>query len=182
MSNEQYGSDGPPPEKGPSPYHESTNSISIRQPLSSAEAELLKEEYFHLQKVVEDFDSKSLTIKSWSVTLSMAGVGAAYLQEKPVILLLAALSGFLFWVVEALWKTFQYAFYNRIYDIEKYYAGELDEIDTPRISHTWLKSWHAGGTRRTLNIMIWPHVFIPHAIVFVGGIALYLLHIKFGGI
>jgi len=34
----------------------------------SGQDDLLKEEYFHLQDTVEDFDQKALTIKAWSVT------------------------------------------------------------------------------------------------------------------
>ncbi len=180
MPDEDHGSMGPPREEGHLEAEVAASSTTSRQALSVAEAELLKEEYFHLQKVVEDFDSKSLTIKSWSVTLSMAGVGAAYLEGKAAVLLMAALSGFLFWIVEALWKTFQYAFYDRIYEIEKYYSGELDEIRAPRVAHAWSKSWRAGGTKRTFRIMSWPHVFLPHAIIFVGGVALYLVHSKWG--
>lgn len=41
----------------------------------------MKEEYFHLNEIVEDFDQKALTIKAWSVTLSMAGIGVAFTQK-----------------------------------------------------------------------------------------------------
>lgn len=42
----------------------------------------LKEEYFHTQKVFEEFDSKALTIKAWSITFSMAAMGASYLLQQ----------------------------------------------------------------------------------------------------
>jgi len=78
----------------------------------SGQDDLLKEEYFHLQDTVEDFDQKALTIKAWSVTLSMAGFGVAFTKSAPSILLLAALASLLFWVTEALWKSFQRAYYS----------------------------------------------------------------------
>lgn len=137
--------------------------------------EILKEEYFHLQKMVEEFDSKSLTIKAWSVTLSMAGIGAAYFQGKPIILVLAGISALLFWLVEGLWKTFQYAYYARIRRIENYFAGNKSNIQPLQISTSWSESWHEGGIRRLFRIMAWPHVFLPHGVVFLGGAILYLL-------
>jgi hypothetical protein len=181
MSSDGQVANGTPSMNAGRPAKEVANANGVRHGTSAAKADLLKEEYFHLQKTLEDFDAKSLTIKSWSVTLSMAGVGVAYLEGKAVILLMAALSGLLFWIVEALWKTFQYAFYDRIYEIEKYYAGELQEISAPRIAHSWSKSWHAGGTKRVFRIMQWPHVWLPHGIVFGGGMTLYLIHLIWGG-
>jgi len=38
---------------------------------------LLAQEYLQLQKTVEDFDARALTIKAWSVTFSAAGLGGA---------------------------------------------------------------------------------------------------------
>jgi hypothetical protein len=68
---------------------------------------LLKEEYFHLQKTVEDFDQRTLTVKAWSITTSMAGVAASFLNKDAAVLsLLAALASLSFWMIEALWKEF----------------------------------------------------------------------------
>ena len=66
--------------------------------MSSDQFALLKEEYFHLQRTVEDFDQRALTIKSWSVTTSMAGIAAGFLQDKVLVLcLLSSLASLLFW-------------------------------------------------------------------------------------
>lgn len=79
----------------------------------------LLEEYLQLQKTVEEFDGKALTIKAWSVTLSSAGLVAAYFDNEPTVLLIAGGSALVFWLVEALWKANQNAFYSRIYEIEQ---------------------------------------------------------------
>ena len=71
--------------------------------MSSDVVELLKDEYLHLQKTVEDFDQRTLTIKAWSVTTSMAGIAASFLhRDAAVISLLAALASLSFWMTEAL--------------------------------------------------------------------------------
>lgn len=184
LPEDKFGSPDPPPHRT---YVERTGLAgsppsAATSASRAADEEILRQEYFQLQTTIESFDAKTLTIKAWSVTLSMAGIGAAYFQAKPVVLLLAAFSAFLFWIIEALWKTFQYAFYQRVYTIERYFSGETDTITAPRIAHAWSQSWHAGGTRRLMTVMMWPHVLLPHAVVAVGGVVLYFIHLKWGGI
>ena len=100
--------------------------------------EFLRQEYFRLQEALEKFDEKALTIKAWSVTLSMAGIGAAFLNKAPVLLLLSGLASLLFWLIEAWWKVFQQAFYPRIYEIESLMKGNSVEHPTsPFIASSW---------------------------------------------
>ncbi|WP_380877883.1 hypothetical protein ACFB49_14650 [Sphingomonas sp. DBB INV C78] len=86
--------------------------------------ELLQAEYFKLQDHVETFDERALQIKTWSVTVSLAGVVAAYgsdsisLSDRSVILWVAAASAASFWLIEFLWKCFQWSFLPRIEAIE----------------------------------------------------------------
>ena len=96
--------------------------------MSSQDDPFLKEEYLRLHDIVEDFDQKALTIKAWSVTLAMAGVGAAFTQKVAVLLLLAGVASMLFWVTEALWKSFQQAYYPRIRELEAFFACQSPEI------------------------------------------------------
>ena len=136
---------------------------------------LLEREYFHIQKALDSFDSKSLMIKAWSVSLSMAGIGAAYVESKPGLLLLAGASALLFWIIEGLWKTFQYAYYARIFEIEGFLSGERQKIKAPQIGVSWSRSFREGGTRRLWKVLTWPHVALPHVVVGFGGVLLYLL-------
>ncbi|NJN82131.1 MAG: hypothetical protein HC802_07535 [Caldilineaceae bacterium] len=46
---------------------------------SDANIELLKDEYALLYGLIDSFDNKTLTIKTWSVTVIMFGIGAACL-------------------------------------------------------------------------------------------------------
>ena len=138
--------------------------------------ELLKEEYFYLQKIVEDFDSKSLTIKAWSVTLSAAGLIAAYTQDASIVLVIAAASSLAFWIIEALWKENQQSFYPRIRAIEKSFRSNDRgaEIHPLQIAAGWSAAWHDNKKdKKLLDIILWPHVFIPHLPVFITGIILY---------
>src|SRR3954471_1551257 len=93
--------------------------------------ELLAREYLELMKAVGEFDSRALTIKAWSVTFSAAGLTAAYVYDKPIILLIAALSALVFWVVEALWKISQRAHYPRMIEIEAHFADPAAHATPP---------------------------------------------------
>jgi hypothetical protein len=137
--------------------------------------EFLKQEYFHLQKTIEDFDQKSLTIKAWSVTLSMAGIGAAFSQKVPVILLLAAGSALLFWIIEAFWKSFQLAYLYRIRAIEAYTRGEnSNDFTVPDITRTWGIGWRKYSVK---TILWWPHVCLPHIVIVVSGPILWAVNL-----
>ena len=78
----------------------------------------IKDEYLHLQELIQTFDQKALTIKAWSATISMAGVGIAYEQAEPSLLLISSVGALLFWLIEWRWKVFQSAHYGRIEEIE----------------------------------------------------------------
>jgi hypothetical protein len=105
--------------------------------------DLLKEEYFHLQKTVEDFDQRALTIKAWSVTTSIAGIAASFLHKDVAVLsLLAALASLSFWMTEALWKEFQQCYYPRIRDIETAFSTGDTTARPFKINRSWSQTYH----------------------------------------
>jgi len=143
--------------------------------LDDTHLKILVDEYMMLQKSVEEFDAKALTIKAWSVTLSAAALVAAYVESVPAALLVGAGSAIAFWVVEALWKTNQQAFYPRLKEIEDWMAGKGGEIHPLQIARSWSKAWHGSGRNgRAVTLMTWPHVFMPHAAIVAAGVLLYL--------
>lgn len=133
--------------------------------------DFLRQEYFQLQQAVEDFDQRSLTMKGWSVTASMAAIGTAFTQTAPTLFLLASVSAFLFWVIEALWKSFQQAYYPRIRKIEDFMRGVgTQEFNSPDIAHSWSEAWRRTSFSR---ILWWGHVCLPHVAIVIGGILLW---------
>ncbi|WOI09425.1 hypothetical protein [Thalassospira lucentensis] len=134
-------------------------------------------EYEHLQRIVEEFDGKSLTIKTWSVTLSAAGIVTSIIEEKPLVLLVAAASSVVFWLIEALWKANQQAFYGRIKEIEAAFQTGTP-IQPFRIATSWSEHWNQNGRSLfAFKIMHWPHISLPHIVVCLSAIAIYLLQI-----
>lgn len=147
--------------------------------MPTIDPQFLLEEYKLLQATVEKFDEKSLTIKTWSVTLSMAGIGVGFLESEPSIVLLSAASAFLFWIIEVLWKSFQQAFYSRLKQIEEFMKNpeRFPDFSSPYVLKSWSIAW-----RRTnyLRIMFWPHVSLPHLFILLVGVAIWSLNLIFG--
>lgn len=148
-------------------------------------ADYLAQEYLFLQKTVEDFDARTLTIKAWSVTFSAAGVGLAYHQKNNVLLLVAAGSALVFWIIEATWKYYQRAFYPRIFEIEQWFATQgAGTAEKPFQISTrwrnefarWTDDWIYTSGWKALAIPLFVGVMMPHVVVFAAGVALYICH------
>ena len=140
--------------------------------------QFLVQEYFHLQTVIEAFDSKALTIKAWSVTFSLTSITAAYVAKAPYLLILASISSLLFWLLESIWKTFQNAYYERSEQIEEFFRDDRKNIQPMQIGVSWYEHWKKGGRKRLFRIMRWPHVAMPHFVVFLLGLILLALHLS----
>ncbi len=135
----------------------------------------MQAEYLQLQKVIEDFDARALTIKAWSITFSLVALAGAFASHVTAVFLVSSISALLFWFIEGSWKTFQYAYYDRSGKIEAYFRGEK-KIEAPfQIGTSWYKRWRSGGLAKLTQIMLWPHVALPHLIIVVIGLLLFLL-------
>jgi len=104
----------------------------------------LAREYYAILDVVSDFDQRFLTVKSWSVTLSLVSLGLGFAQEHAAYFALAAFSGLCFWVLEAVSKRHQLRYYGRIRDIEvaasllnSVALPGLGMMSAPRIDMAW---------------------------------------------
>jgi uncharacterized membrane protein len=73
----------------------------------------LQVEYGKLVDIVTSYDQRLLTIKGWGVTLSMASLGLGFQQNHYGLFLVAAASGFAFWLLEAFTKIHQIHYYPR---------------------------------------------------------------------
>ena len=108
--------------------------------------ELLKTEYLHLQSTIEGGDGKALTIKAWSVPFSFAAFGVAFTSHSVIIFIIAACGSGIFWFLEALWKTFQIAHYERKYEIECYFRNKIKKIKVLQITESSIKEFQKGDS------------------------------------
>jgi len=105
----------------------------------------LKAEYLLLQNMYESYDQRSLTIKSWVIGGSIAGlsIGASIKEPTRAAWIVVATLSFFVWYLEGRWKMFQHALRARIRVIEAHFRNEpeiLPEYRDPlpfQIYHWW---------------------------------------------
>ena len=136
---------------------------------------LLKDEYLLLQKFYEDFDGRIVTIKGWSATVGLAALGGGFYQSR-FLWLFAAGAAAIFWLVEALWKSFQYMYAPRIQELEKAFERDSFENIAPlQVYSSWFKQLQKDGIGLFGNLRLGIVAF-PHFVTVIAGIALFCLH------
>lgn len=138
---------------------------------------LLRDEYLLIQKQYEDFDSRIITIKGWSATLGLASLGAGFEYTKYLWLVAAGISA-IFWILEAIWKTFQYCYADRIELLEETFRSEnFDSIHPLQIYTAWFDAFQKTGYLKAVGgNMKLALVFFPHIVAIVAGPAIFLLN------
>ncbi|WP_421741790.1 hypothetical protein [Cellulomonas sp.] len=154
----------------------------------------LAAEYAALVRTVSEFDGRLLTVKSWSVTLSLAGIGLGFQQQHFALFALAAATGAAFWLIEAMTKRHQVRYYPRMRQIESWSAAMSEArlggvpVSAPRIDAAWTaagrhdpaaalseppREMTSDEIRRMRRHTAWlPHVFVPSAFAVVLGLVL----------
>ena len=142
------------------------------QPAGQVDA-ALQAEYYQLQKTIEDFDGRVLTIKAWSVTFGLASVVGAFVSKAHLVFLIAAAGAALFWLLESFWKAFQLGYYARVHRLEAHFRGE-EHLDAPhQISAAWQEWWEGESWWILGRTALWVHVALPHAFVVLCGLLCY---------
>lgn len=126
--------------------------------------DLLKDEYIQLHSFYEDIDKKTLTIKGWDVTISVASIGAGFFIS-PHLWLVASLSALVFWYLEAFWRNYHYFLSVRIKNIEHALDDGTWTTLTPlQLYTTWTNEFNRVGSRISKYffkpVTIFPHFFI----------------------
>jgi len=103
------------------------------------QVELLWKEIDLLQQSIRTYDTMLMTIKGWSITVFSAFVIFAVKEEQPQNLLLCVLAVLLFWVLDALFKSFQRAFiirYNKVeHVLRKYLPAAVEKRSFKNLLH-----------------------------------------------
>ena len=129
---------------------------------TTTKIDLAKAEYLQLQSFIDAFDSRAFSTKTWSVTFSLAAVGGAFASHAAPILLIAALSAILFWVVEAHWNVIKGAYYFRIEELESFFRDENQPMVPMQISGSWVRWFRGARNVEFVFAMRRLHVALPH--------------------
>lgn len=157
----------------------------------------LGREYYALLDIVTGYDQRQMTIKGWSVTLSLAALLLGFQEGHYALFGLAAATAAAFWVMEGLLKRHQVRYYPRMRDIEviayelnRVRVAGMGEVSAPRIDVSWGYTGRPGGpdariepperrgaeeVRRLLRRPFWmAHVMLPHVLAVALGTALFV--------
>ena len=140
--------------------------------------ELLKSEYLHIQRSLEDYDSRALLLKIWATCFTISLMGFAFYLQKEILFLLPPLASAIFWLIGTQWKIFQYAHYDRAGRIEAFFSGKGNDIQALQIGEDWYKSLKKGGLLRFLKTALRMHVILPHALLFLISILPFFLGLE----
>lgn len=127
--------------------------------------ENLRAEYILVQGQYEAFDQRALTLKGLATPLLGAGLAVGFKEGSSGILLATVVVAASLWLLEAVWKSFQYCLVDRIRDLEAWHRGEgADDMPPFQIFAAWNKLWaeHYRKPRSLWPILWQPFVFVPY--------------------
>lgn len=90
---------------------------------------ILMKEWDQCRSDIARFDTMLFSIRSWSVSIFTAILGASVALKSPPVVLLAILPTVLFWFLDSLNKSFQRVFINRTRVIEQYLNSQAFKDD-----------------------------------------------------
>ena len=136
----------------------------------------LLKEYEILQNLVEDIDRRKLNLKHWSTTVAITAAGLGLTEKAPPgIYVLMCISSFAFLVLETMYEMAMQRHYKRIMAIEAIPDEQRDQARTLRISENYLEQFYKESKFRAVSrAMVGAHVHLPHSLMFVVGIGLYI--------
>jgi uncharacterized membrane protein len=119
---------------------------------------ILKGEWDLYQTAIGRYDTIVFGIRGWAVTVFAAVLSASVSLKSPSLVLFTIAPTLLFWIVDALNKSFQEVFIERARNIEAYLQSKQFEADiegdkslgfaTPQISQNFLNHSKSGTLQR----------------------------------
>ncbi len=147
------------------PKNISMSDLPVAISLSKFELDLLKQEYFFLQTLIEDYNKQIWIIKALGITGTGAVIALTLQQKQSLIALIGFAIPIFFWVLESQWKHFQRGFYPRVAEIESILTNDC-KLCTPKIFGGWSNALKRAATSKRRGYL-WdgllnPSVFISY--------------------
>jgi hypothetical protein len=134
------------------------------------------DEYKLLQYHLGLYRTSAMSIKNWSVTVSLTSIGAAFSQHEPTLLIIASFAAVIFWIMDARWLLYGESFNSRAKSIEMHALDNNIPYIGPQIEMACISYRDLIRSRPyTLAFMRRPSVYMPHSIIFLVSLILYTL-------
>lgn len=127
------------------------------------ELTLIKEEYFFLQRAIEDYNKQIWAIKALGITGTGFVIALTLEQSQNIIALIGCAIPLFFWILESQWKHFQCGFYPRVAEIEKILTQEYN-FHGPFIFGGWNRAFKRSNAPRHRGYL-WDGVLNPSVFV-----------------
>jgi hypothetical protein len=133
----------------------------------------LRAEYLLIQGQYEAFDQRALSLKALATPLLGTGLAFGIDKQSVPIVLATALVTFCLWALEAIWKSFQYAYIERIELLERCFREEVGAVRPFQVFTAWSASYRARYRKlgAVLRLMAAPFVALPYALIFFSALA-----------
>ncbi|MBB3357046.1 MULTISPECIES: hypothetical protein [unclassified Novosphingobium] len=126
----------------------------------------LKAEYLLIQGQYEAFDQRALSMKALATPLLGAGLAVAIKDDSHALLFATMLVALTLWVLESVWKGFQYCLTDRIIALEAWFRGEESEEMAPfQIYTAWGEVYRRERLWYIVTRMWAPFIALPYAVV-----------------
>jgi hypothetical protein len=138
--------------------------------------EELREEYFKVIDILQNYDPYFLSIKNWGVTVIGVAATVGLANKAPSVFLLISFIAVGFWFTEVRFKLLQLGHTLRATELEQALREIRPSASSPRILAAFGEE-----SRRNLQIarwrsvLFWPQVMFPHVVFVVAGPIAYLL-------
>ncbi|MBD1872115.1 hypothetical protein H6F75_01345 [Nodosilinea sp. FACHB-131] len=131
------------------------------------ELNLLKEEYFFIQNIIEDYNKQIWVIKALGITGTGALLGLALQQKQNLFALIGCAIPIFFWILESQWKHFQRGFYPRVVELETILLNG-HQLRGPAIYTVWSRSFKRAPVSKRQGY-VWdgllnPSVFVSYVL------------------
>jgi hypothetical protein len=133
-------------------------------------------EYYFIEDLIDKFNERSLTIKSWSITSCGVALGLGASEKQPLLFCLAAFGSIVFWYLEASWKFSQITVAGRLQELERLLSEETLTYDGPKINATFGRAFQDEVDARLIfHIMMRRNIRVPHLFITLLGILAFLI-------
>ena len=145
----------------------------VEDEVAKSKQQLALQEYYFIEEQIDRFDDRSLKIKSWSVTA--VAIGAALVQNKNELFLVASAGALVFWYIEAMWKYFQVALFPRTKHLEYLLNSDISNYTGPKIGQSYDEhfKWRA-ELRKFPKIFSMRNVNPLHSVIAIIWVLLYI--------